>query len=133
MIGKIIDLRSSIDYRGVLTSVEEMQDIPIEIKRIFYMHHVLEERGGHAHIDTDQVIIPVSGSFNVSLFDGKEWENYIMNDCTKGLYVERLTFTNLSDFTKDAVCLVLANTHYDMKRSLRSMDVYLHYLKEHGK
>ena len=129
---KIIKLRTNSDSRGALTSVEELQDIPIDIKRVFYMHHVTENRGGHAHKDTDQVIIPVSGSFKIMLFDGKENIVFDMSDCTKGLYIPRLTFTDLYDFTPDAVCLVLANTHYDMGKSLRSMDAYMSYLKEHN-
>ena len=121
------------DPSGCLTSIEaEFQEIPIEVKRVFYMHHVTEDRGGHAHIDTDQVIIPISGSFRLRLSDGKEQREIVMDDCTRGVYVPRLTFTDLIDFTPDAVCLVLANTHYDMGKSLRSYDAYLKYLQEHG-
>lgn len=95
------------------------------------MHHVTENRGGHAHIDTDQVIIPINGTFKVDLFDGTICETYNMSDRMKGLYVKRLIFTDLYDFTPDAVCLVLASTHYDMGKSLRSMDAYMDYLKNH--
>ena len=121
---KEIVFHNVADPRGCLTSIEaEFQEIPIEVKRVFYMHHVTEDRGGHAHIDTDQVIIPISGSFRLRLSDGKE---------PRGVYVPRLTFTDLIDFTPDAVCLVLANTHYDMGKSLLSYDAYLKYLQEHG-
>ena len=126
----IINMHTVLDSRGMLTSVEEEQDIPIKIKRIFYMHHVVEERGGHAHIDTDQVLIPMHGSFSVKLYDGVETMKYAMNDCTKGLYIPRLTFTNLYDFSSDAVCLVLANTLYDMGKSLRNLETYKKYLRE---
>lgn len=130
---KEINFRTNTDYRGVLTSIEgQCLDIPIDIKRIFYMHHVVDDRGGHAHIDTDQVLIGISGSFKLRLFDGKETQEFVMNDCTKGVYIPRLTFTDMYDFTPDAVCLVLANTHYDMGKSLRSMDAYMSYLKEHN-
>lgn len=130
---KEIKFRSNYDSRGCLTSIEgEGQDIPIDVKRIFYMHHVTADRGGHAHIDTDQVLIGISGSFRLKLFDGKETRELLMNDCTKGVYIPRLTFTDMYDFTPDAVCLVLANTHYDMGRSLRSMDTYMSYLKENN-
>ncbi len=129
---RIIDLRTNSDPRGALTSVEGKLDIPIDIKRIFYMHHVAEDRGGHAHKDTDQVIISVSGTFKIKLFDGKNIAYFDMTDCTKGLYVPRLTFTYLYDFTPDAVCLVLANTYYDMSKSLRSMEEYMLYMKENN-
>lgn len=131
MIGQWISLKSVKDPRGILTSVEESIDIPIDIKRIFYMHHVTEDRGGHAHIDTDQVIIPISGSFKLDLFDGIKKETYDMCNCMKGLYVKRLTFTNLYNFTSNAVCLVLANTHYDIGMSLRSLDAYMDYINSH--
>jgi len=127
---RIIDLKTIADVRGSLTAVEGEQDIPFEIKRVFYMHHVSSDRGGHAHIDTDQVLIPIHGGLRVRLFDGKETEEYLMDDCTKGLFIPRLYFTDMYEFTPDAVCLVLSSTHYDMGRSLRSMDAYMTYLKE---
>ena len=128
---KVLRFRTNFDLRGALTSIEgEHCDIPIDIKRIFFMHHVVDNRGGHAHIDTDQIIIGISGSFKLKLFDGKEIVEFLMNDCTKGIYVPRLTFTDMYDFTDDAICLVLANTHYDMGKSLRSMDAFMSYLKE---
>ncbi len=125
-----IDLKTIEDSRGSLTAVEGSQDIPFEIKRIFYMHHVSADRGGHAHIDTDQVLIPIHGKLMVKLFNGKETEEYLLDDCSKGLYIPRLYFTNMYEFTAETVCLVLASTHYDMSRSLRSMDAYMTYLKE---
>ena len=128
---KVLNFRTNFDARGALTSIEgEGNDIPIDIKRIFYMHHVVDNRGGHAHIDTDQVLICVFGSFKLKLFDGRNTQEFVMDDCTKGVYIPRLTFTDMYDFSSDAVCLVLANTHYDMGRSLRSMDAYISYLKE---
>ena len=78
-----IDLDSFGDDRGILTSIEQNKCIPIEIKRIFYMHHLTENRGGHAHIDTDQVIIAISGSFKLKVFDGVNEDIYLLDDCTK--------------------------------------------------
>ena len=127
----IISFKNNEDPRGSLTAIEGALDVPFAIERIFYMHHVKEDRGGHAHIDTDQVLIPIHGSLRVKLFNGKETEEYMMDDCTKGLYIPRLYFTDMYEFTPETVCLVLSSTHYDMGRSLRSMDAYMSYLKEH--
>ena len=132
MESNIIKLKTIADSRGSLTAIEEGMDIPFEIKRVFYMHHVFSDRGGHAHIDTDQVLIPIHGSLKVKLFNGKETEEYIMDDCTKGLYIPRLYFTDMYEFSSETVCLVLSSTHYDMGKSLRSMDSYMSYLKEHN-
>lgn len=130
MHSHLIDLKTIEDARGFLTAVEGAQDIPFEIKRIFYMHHVSADRGGHALIDTDQVLIPIHGKLMVKLFNGKETEEYLLDDCTKGLYIPRLYFTNMYEFTPETVCLVLASTQYDMSRYLRSMDAYMTFLKE---
>ena len=129
---KELTFRTIRDDRGCLTAIEsEGMDIPMEIKRIFYMHHISDDRGGHAHIDTDQVIFAASGSFKLRLTDGRTTREFLMDDCTKGVYVPRLTYTDLFDFTEDAVCMVLANTHYDMGKSLRSYDDYIAYLEKH--
>ena len=128
----VIDLKTVADVRGALTAIEGNRDIPFEIKRVFYMHHVSDDRGGHAHIDTDQVLIPVHGRLRVKLFDGRETGEYVMDDCTKGLYIPRLYFTDMYGFTPETVCLILSSTHYDMGRSLRSMDAFMSYLNEHN-
>ena len=125
----IFTIKTIKDDRGCLSSLEEEMDIPIKIKRIFYMHHVNTDRGGHAHIDTDQVIISIMGNFKIKLFDGNNTEEYIMDDCTKGLFIPRLIFTDLYDFSPDAICLVLANTHYDMSKSLRNISDYINFLR----
>jgi dTDP-4-dehydrorhamnose 3,5-epimerase-like enzyme len=126
---RIINLPSNADKRGILTSVEASHDIPIEIVRVFYMHKIIADRGGHAHIETDQVIIPVSGSFKVTIEDGQRSLVFIMDDATKGLYIPRLLFIELLNFSADAVCLVLANTYYDIRKSLRNKQEYLQYVK----
>jgi dTDP-4-dehydrorhamnose 3,5-epimerase-like enzyme len=116
------NLASVNDVRGILTSIESNIDIPFEIKRIFYIHHVISDRGGHAHVDTDQVVIAISGSFKIELFDGVNKVLFKMDDPVKGLYIPRMIFIKLFDFSDDAVCLVLASTNYDIKKSIRNID-----------
>jgi len=125
---KFLDLPSVNDPRGILTSIESGIDTPFEIKRIFYMHHIVSERGGHAHTDTDQVIVASYGSFKVEFSDGSNSKKYVLNDPAKGLYVPRMIFIKLSEFSEGAVCMVLASTHYDIKRSLRSWEDYLKFI-----
>ena len=120
-----IDLPSNRDSRGVLTSIESNINIPFTIKRIFYMHHIITDRGGHAHIDTDQVVVAAAGSFKIDLCDGEITKTYEMNNATKGLYVPRMVFMKLYNFSKSTVCLVLANTHYEISKSIRSWEDYL--------
>jgi len=113
------------DKRGSLTSIEELLNIPIKIKRIFYMHHIMADRGGHAHRDTDQVLIPIHGSFKLQLENGFEKQIFDMNDPTKGIYIPRMIYTTMYDFSDDAVCLVLANTNYDINMSIRTWDEFI--------
>lgn len=127
---KWIELNSIVDDRGALTSIEGATDIPFEIKRIFYMHDVTKDRGGHAHLDTDQVIIGVGGTFKVDISDGVNKLSFIFNDKTRGLYVPRLLFTWLYDFSVDAVSLVLANTHYEFNKSFRTWESYLSHVND---
>lgn len=127
---KLVSLPSVVDSRGVLTAIESTKDIPFKIKRVFYMHHIMSNRGGHAHRDTDQVIIAISGSFTVELFDGKECAHFEMHDPAQGLYVPRMIFITMYNFTPQSVCLVMANCFYDMSRSFRSKDDYLNFLRK---
>ncbi len=126
---RFISLPSISDERGILTVMESSKDIPFEIKRIFYMHHIQSDRGGHAHKDTDQVVIAISGSFDIELFDGDDRISYHMDDPTKGLYIPRMIFISLSSFSSRGVCLVLANNYYDITSSLRTLEDFVNHLK----
>ena len=121
------------DKRGSLISIEENSEIPIPIKRIFYMTNISEDRGGHAHIDTDQVIIAISGSFKVTLFDGKNEQTFLLDNPENGIYVPRLTFTDLYNFSQNAICLVLANTKYDFNKSIRTLNEFKDYINNINK
>lgn len=127
---KWIDLPAVTDERGTLTAIEATQDIPFEIRRIFYMHHVSAGRGGHAHRDTDQVVIGISGRHVIEVKDATRSRRFVLDDPNRGLYLPRMTFTNLTEFSPGAVSLVLASTHYDRSRSLRTFDDYLAALAE---
>lgn len=124
---RLIDLPSAKDARGTLTSIEGGRDVPFEIRRVFYMHGTPEgvERGGHAHRDTRQVIVPLAGRFKVELSDGREARTYELADPNSGLFMPAMIFARLYDFSPNAFCLVLADTHYDRSRSIRTWDEFL--------
>jgi hypothetical protein len=117
-----IDLPSATDERGILTAVEGTKDIPFPISRIFYMHGTPAgiERGGHAHRDTSQVVIPIAGHFRVDVSDGAVSRSFELLDPRKGLFVPPMIWVRLYEFSSVAVALVLADTHYDRSRSLRT-------------
>jgi hypothetical protein len=109
----------------VLTSIEAGMDVPFDVRRVFYMHHVVADRGGHAHRDTDQLCIAIAGRLRIDATDGSGTRSFELTDPSRGLYIPRMIFTRLRDFSPGAVCLVLANTHYDMSRSIRTWEDYL--------
>ena len=126
-----IDFPSKKDSRGILTSIEVGVDTPFEIKRVFYCHHITTDRGGHAHRDTDQIVIGVAGRLKMDLSDGTKTRTFELNDPCRGIYLPRMLYISLYDFSSEAVGLVLANTHYDISKSIRSWDDYLKAIKVH--
>jgi dTDP-4-dehydrorhamnose 3,5-epimerase-like enzyme len=128
-IGDVIwkKLQYNPDERGCLTAIEGEQHIPFSIDRIFYMHDVVPGagRGGHAHRDTDQLAVAVHGSMKIMVSDGQEARVVVLDHPGWGIYLPRLTWTSLTDFSEGAVCLVLASTHYDRSKSIRTWPEYL--------
>jgi hypothetical protein len=120
-----IDLPHVPDERGVLTSIESGPDVPFEIRRVFFMRHVRGERGGHAHRATRQLLVPIAGVFNVEVSDGTETATHTMNDPHRGLLVPPMTWVRLSEFTPDAICLVLADTLYSNAGYIRDWDKFV--------
>ena len=110
------------DDRGLLTVFEIACEISFEIKRIFVVHNVNGERGGHAHLNTDQVLFPVSGSMSVRTFNGDIWADYKLIKPSDFLFVPSMVYVELANFSEGASCVVLANTHYDQLNSLRTLN-----------
>jgi hypothetical protein len=130
MIGKIIDLPKVTDPRGNLTFAEGADRVPFEIKRAYWVYDVPagESRGGHAHKRLRQLIIALSGSFHVTLDNGRERETILLNHPFQGLLVETNTWRTLDDFSSGAVCLVLASEHYEAEDYIEDYDEFLKYV-----
>jgi dTDP-4-dehydrorhamnose 3,5-epimerase-like enzyme len=112
---KIINLPKIVDPRGNLTFVEGNRHIPFEIKRVYYTYDVPggEVRGGHAHRQLEQFIIAASGSFEVVLDDGLHRKSYFLNRSYYGLYIPRMIWRELVNFSSGSVCLVFASEYYE--------------------
>jgi WxcM-like, C-terminal len=112
---RIIDLPKILDARGNLTFIEGNRHVPFPIQRVYYLYDVPggAERGGHAHKELHQLIIAISGSFDVVLDDGLEKQRYHLNRSYYGLYVCPMIWRELDNFSSGSVCLVLASNHYD--------------------
>jgi hypothetical protein len=124
-----IDLSSHTDDRGTLTVVEGGRDIPFDIKRIYFVHDVVRERGGHAHRDTHQVVTAASGRCELVLSDGTRERRFVLDDVRRGVYIGPMLFIRTIDFAPGTVLVSMASTHYDTSRSLRSWDDYLGALR----
>lgn len=120
-----IDLSSNEDSRGILTSIESGQDIPFELKRIYYLHNIKSARGGHAHRDTYQMVIALRGNCEITLSDGKHSKSFILDNPNKGLCFGPMLWIEIPKLTSDSIVLVLASTHYDKNRSIRTHEEYL--------
>jgi uncharacterized RmlC-like cupin family protein len=111
---RIIDFPIVHEPRGNLSFIEGERQIPFPIKRVYYLYDVPggAVRGGHAHKDLQQVIIALSGSFDVVLDDGKERQKVSLNRSYHGLYLPNMVWRELENFSSGAVCLVLASEIY---------------------
>ncbi|MBR5083203.1 MAG: WxcM-like domain-containing protein [Prevotella sp.] len=123
----IINFPKIIDPRGNLTVAEQMEHIPFNIERVYWTYDVPsgESRGGHAHRVCEEVIIAVSGSFDVTLDFGDHRQTYHLNHPYQGLYVGTGVWRTLDDFSSGAVCLVLASHLFDEEDYIRDYEEYL--------
>lgn len=112
---QLINLPKITDVRGNLTFVEGGNQIPFDIQRVYYLYDVPggAQRGGHAHKDLHQVIIAMSGSFDVLLDDGTNKKRVHMNRSYNGLYVCPMIWRELDNFSSGSVLMVLASNKYD--------------------
>jgi hypothetical protein len=124
---RLIDLPKISDPRGNLTFIEGNQHIPFEIKRVYYTYDVPggSDRGAHAHKQLHQLIIAMSGSFDVVLDDGFEKKRFHLNRSYFGLYVCPMMWRELDNFSSGSVCLVLASELFDPEDYYRDYDLFL--------
>ena len=124
---KLLDFPKITDPRGNLTFIEGSDHVPFEIKRVYYLYDVPggSVRGGHAHKDLNQMIIALSGSFDVLLDDGSKKEIYHLNSPSKGLLVTPMVWRELNNFSSGSVCLVLASEHFSEEDYYRDYSQFL--------
>ncbi len=124
-----VELAANTDARGTLTAIEAGDHVPFEIRRAYLLHDLTGERGGHAHRETTQLLVAVAGSFKLDLADGQATRTFHFDDPRRGLLIAPMLFIRLYDFTPDARALILASTHYNPAKTIRSWDAYLAELR----
>lgn len=119
------------DERGKLVVVEGGQAIPFEIQRVFYIYESDSTvvRGQHANRESEFVLINVAGKSKVRITDGTEEFIVELNKPMMGVYIPKMIWKDMYDFSSDSVLLVLASTHYDGKEYIRNYDEYLETMR----
>ena len=128
---QIISLPKIEDDRGNLSFIEEENHVPFKINRVYWIYDVPggEFRGSHAFKESEEFIVALSGSFDVILHDGKEEKKFSMNRSYYGLYVSKLHFRRLENFSTNSLALILASTAYNENDYIRNFDEFLTFVK----
>ena len=124
---KILNFKDLGDERGKLVVLEGTKDIPFDIARVFYIYGSDDSvvRGQHANINSQFVLVNVAGTSKVKVDNGFESSIIELNKPMMGLYLDKMVWKEMYDFSQDSVLLVLASTHYDEKEYIRDYDEYL--------
>lgn len=128
---RIVELPKISDPRGNLSVIEELKDIPFKIERTYWIYDVPggEKRGGHAYKENQELIVALSGSFDVLLDDGKEKKVFSLNRSYNGLYVPKGMWREMENFSTNSLALVLSSTKYDAEDYIRDYDEFLKLVK----
>lgn len=121
-----IDLPCYSDEFGSLVAIEANDSIPFDIKRVYYIFGVDEgiRRGFHSHDALEQVLVCVRGSVTILLDDATEEKTVVLDDPTQGLYIGKMVWREMFDFSYDAVLLVMASEHYDTSDYIRDYNEF---------
>tara|TARA_B100001250_G_scaffold411663_1_gene440843 strand:+ start:1076 stop:1480 length:405 start_codon:yes stop_codon:yes gene_type:complete len=129
---KIIEIPKISDQRGNLSFISYGNPIPFDIKNVFYIYDIPggTKRGGHAHKKLEQILIPLSGSFDVVVKDTKNESVIQLNRPNRGLYIGPLIWREMKNFSSGSVCLVVASLKYDEKDYLRDFAEFIRYIRK---
>lgn len=128
----LVHLPKFLDARGNLSFIEEEEHIPFKIKRAYWIYDVPggEKRGGHAYKENEELIVALSGSFDVVLDDGKERNIFSLNRSYYGLYVPKGTWREMQNFSTNSLALILSSTEYNESDYIRDYDEFKTYCDE---
>ncbi|MGJ9338945.1 sugar 3,4-ketoisomerase [Campylobacter coli] len=129
---KMINFNAKSDNRGSLIALENLKEIPFEIKRIYYIYDTKPEfpRGAHAHRELEQVLIMMEGSCELVLNDGKNIKNIILNRPDMGIFIGKNMWREMKNFSYGAKLLVLASDFYNEKEYIRDYEEFLRNIND---
>jgi len=128
---KLINLPKFEDPRGNLSFFEELKQVPFKIERVYWIYDVPggQIRGGHAFKEQKELIVALSGSFDVIINDGKKEEKFSLNRSYYGLYVPNGMWRQMQNFSTNSLALVVSSTPYDPEDYIYDFDEFLNYRK----
>lgn len=126
-LAKLIEFPVVSDIRGNLCAIEGQKHVPFDIARVYYLYDVPSgsQRGGHAHLALQQILLPLSGSFDVKLHDGQTEERFTLNRPNVGLHIGPMQWREIENFSSGSVCCVLASEPYDEGDYIRDFQTFL--------
>lgn len=127
---KTYKLQRHGDYRGSLVALEEMKDVPFEVKRVYYAFDTKPGvvRGNHAHKSLEQLMVCVKGSLKLTLDDGTDRQSIVLDNPYEGVYIANNMWREMSDFSDDCVMMVFASKFYDENDYIRDYDEFLRFV-----
>lgn len=131
---QIIEVPKIEDYRGNIAIIEG-DVLPFEVKRVYYLFDVPSsaKRGGHAHKEQFEFLIPLSGSFDVVLKDGNQTQKVTLNKPDKGLLINTNIWRELENFSSGSVCLVIASDVFSEEDYIRNYEEFIAYIDANRK
>jgi len=129
---RLLNLPKILDDRGNLSFFENSNQIPFDIKRVYWIYDVPggEQRGGHAYKDLQEVIIALSGSFDVVLHDGREEKRFTLNRSYYGIYIPKMIWRHLDNFSTNSLALIATDEHYNPDQYIRDFGQFKHLVNE---
>jgi dTDP-4-dehydrorhamnose 3,5-epimerase-like enzyme len=128
----IIELPKIVDNRGNLSFIEKGPQLPFDIDRVYWIYDVPggEKRGGHAFKTQYELIVAMSGSFDVVTQDGDRTQRFTLNRSYYGLYIPKMIWRHMENFSTNSLALILANTSYAEEDYVRDYDEYLQLIHQ---
>ena len=124
---KLVSLPKILDKRGNLSVIESENNVPFSIKRTYLIYDVPggEVRGGHAFLEQKEMIVALSGSLDIIVFDGVKEQKFSLNRSYQGLYIPNGLWRHMENFATNTLVLVISNTNYNEKDYIRNKKSYI--------
>lgn len=128
---RLIELKVHGDDRGSLIALEKEHNIPFDVKRVFYIYDTKRgtPRGQHANIESEQMLICVSGSCKIKVDNGREKEIFELNTPEQALYTGKMVWREMYDFSQGCVLMVIASQYYDSEEYIRDYNKFIEMVK----